>query len=563
MIHVNVRERDAAAHATEPITSGSVGLAVSFRFSEDWDGMAKAAIFKGSGTAVDVELLTADSCEVPHEVLASAGGHLKIGVYGTVDQGQRVTPTVWADAGQIFEGAEPSEIEPTPATETLVQQVLEAAETAVEAAESAEAIAQGIREDADSGAFDGEDGASAYEIAVEHGYTGTEAQWLQSLQGEDGASAYELAVEHGYTGTEEQWLESLHGQDATVDATLSQAGEAADASETGKVKHTADYALTFAETLNSGAGIPVDGVWERGGIGTYGNEENTRTYRARTKNKLSYPVDITLKAASGFRLCVAFYSQNGTFIDVTDGKTSYSVTAGTIFRLVSKKATEDTSVPADLDVFGAAITIQNNIGSGGGSVTVDDEISGSSENPVQNKVIKTALDGKLGTSGDGSNVTVAFTAAAQRTAIATGEKLSVLFGKILKWLSDLGTAAFRAATGSITQNSTDLVESGAVYTALAAKGTYSKPANGIPATDLESAVQTSLGKADTALQSYTETDPTVPSWAKQSSKPSYTASEVGAVAVAQGVAHAGEFVVVGSDGDITTVTMSVWQGGSY
>ena len=37
----------------------------------------------------------------------------------------------------------------------------------------------------------------------------------------------------------------------------------------------------------------------------------------------------------------------------------------------------------------------------------------------------------------------------------------------------------------------------------------------------------SLG--ETALQSFTETDPTVPSWAKQSTKPSYTASEVGAL----------------------------------
>lgn len=61
------------------------------------------------------------------------------------------------------------------------------------------------------------------------------------------------------------------------------------------------------------------------------------------------------------------------------------------------------------------------------------------------------------------------------------------------------------------------------------KGTYSKPSEGIPKTDLESSVQTSLGKADTALQSYTETDPTVPSWAKQSTKPTYTASEVGAL----------------------------------
>lgn len=60
-------------------------------------------------------------------------------------------------------------------------------------------------------------------------------------------------------------------------------------------------------------------------------------------------------------------------------------------------------------------------------------------------------------------------------------------------------------------------------------GTYSKPSGGIPKTDLASAVQTSLGKADTALQSYTETDPTVPSWAKASSKPTYTASEVGAL----------------------------------
>lgn len=35
-------------------------------------------------------------------------------------------------------------------------------------------------------------------------------------------------------------------------------------------------------------------------------------------------------------------------------------------------------------------------------------------------------------------------------------------------------------------------------------GTYSKPSAGIPKSDLASAVQTSLGKADTALQSYTE-----------------------------------------------------------
>ena len=61
------------------------------------------------------------------------------------------------------------------------------------------------------GGSKGKDGKSAYEIAVEHGYQGTEEQWLDSLKGADGKSAYEIAVENGYSGTEEQWLASLKG----------------------------------------------------------------------------------------------------------------------------------------------------------------------------------------------------------------------------------------------------------------------------------------------------------------------------------------------------------------
>lgn len=59
--------------------------------------------------------------------------------------------------------------------------------------------------------------------------------------------------------------------------------------------------------------------------------------------------------------------------------------------------------------------------------------------------------------------------------------------------------------------------------ALAFKSTVAK-------SDLAQSVQTSLGKADSALQSFTESDPTVPSWAKAASKPSYTYEEVGAAA---------------------------------
>lgn len=55
-------------------------------------------------------------------------------------------------------------------------------------------------------------------------------------------------------------------------------------------------------------------------------------------------------------------------------------------------------------------------------------------------------------------------------------------------------------------------------------GTYSKPSSGIPKSDLASGVQDSLDLADTAVQ--TETDPTVPSWAKAAQKPSYSYSEI-------------------------------------
>lgn len=57
-------------------------------------------------------------------------------------------------------------------------------------------------------------------------------------------------------------------------------------------------------------------------------------------------------------------------------------------------------------------------------------------------------------------------------------------------------------------------------------GAYAKPSTGIPKADLAQAVKDSLDKADSALQSYTETDPTVPDWAKDASKPTYNYSEI-------------------------------------
>ncbi|KAB0620153.1 hypothetical protein F7P75_15360, partial [Acinetobacter gandensis] len=40
---------------------------------------------------------------------------------------------------------------------------------------------------------DGVDGKSAYELAVENGYTGSLENWLTALKGDTGSSAYESA----------------------------------------------------------------------------------------------------------------------------------------------------------------------------------------------------------------------------------------------------------------------------------------------------------------------------------------------------------------------------------
>lgn len=100
--------------------------------------------------------------------------------------------------------------------------------------------------------------------------------------------------------------------------------------------------------------------------------------------------------------------------------------------------------------------------------------------------------------GDASKVIANFTVPNQRVAIASGENLETIAGKILKYMNDFGTCAFKSM---------------------------------ILKEDLAPSVKTSLEKADSALQSFTESDPTVPAWAKAASKPTYTAAEVGALSL--------------------------------
>lgn len=48
-------------------------------------------------------------------------------------------------------------------------------------------------------------GQSAYEIAKENSFEGTEQEWLDSLKGKQGKTAYQYAQDGGFTGTEEEF----------------------------------------------------------------------------------------------------------------------------------------------------------------------------------------------------------------------------------------------------------------------------------------------------------------------------------------------------------------------
>lgn len=113
---------------------------------------------------------------------------------------------------------------------------------------------------------------------------------------------------------------------------------------------------------------------------------------------------------------------------------------------------------------------------------------------------------RLGTNGNGSSVTAAFTQASTRSNLVTGETLAVLFGKIKKWFADLGTLAFKSSVAK---------------------------------SDLASAVQTSLDKADTALQE-TEYDPS------------------GKVKAAGGIP-----AYVKASYSITTLSAALWSNNTY
>lgn len=192
-----------------------------FTFDVDWKKFHKVVQFSQCDEVYSIVLgIDGTSCYLPSELHVGA---VKMSVFGydaASDTTVRATtvPVTLNIRASGFDGDNDILIPPTPDLYTqLLQKIAE--------------IQAGIN---------GKDGLSAYEIAVENGFIGTVSEWLESLKGadglpgkdgingtngvdgkdgkagrdgvdgkngidgENGLSAYEIAVENGFTGSEEE-----------------------------------------------------------------------------------------------------------------------------------------------------------------------------------------------------------------------------------------------------------------------------------------------------------------------------------------------------------------------
>ena len=69
-----------------------------------WSNLTKKAVFRAGSDVKEVLLDDSHICEIPWELLQTAGAKLEIGVFGT--NGEKSLPTVWVSAGTIKQGVD-------------------------------------------------------------------------------------------------------------------------------------------------------------------------------------------------------------------------------------------------------------------------------------------------------------------------------------------------------------------------------------------------------------------------------------------------------------------------
>ncbi len=193
-----------------------------FAFDDEWKGHIKTARFINGGKVAE-QILTDDKCIIPVEILKK--GYMKVGVYTdtmtstscdvyirdsikeTAGITTKPTPDVYAQIIRMIEEIEVAGVTDERIEKVVLEYLEENPVSGVDEAEVQRIVAEYV--EVHKGELKGEKGDKG-DPGVD-GKNGVDG--VDGANGVDGKSAYDIAVDNGFEGTEKEWLESLKGAD--------------------------------------------------------------------------------------------------------------------------------------------------------------------------------------------------------------------------------------------------------------------------------------------------------------------------------------------------------------
>ena len=409
--HLNVRTR-------ELLTAGSQNVnTVEFRFNVAWDGLAKTATFKTSKKTISV-LLNTNIIVIPWEVLADAGEILAVGVFGVSGE-TLVLPTVWGILGKVMDAAHlgDEEKEPTPDVYQKILDELNALERPTwDSVQNKpfSTLGSGLVVD-ENGVLSAEGGGGGSANAVQYvAQTLTDEQKTQARNNVDADKKRIVVEARRSSGGSTMVYYNVDDQNTAIDKFIA---EYKAGTEILLRLYNRDYPLTNIDEdgIVYFSGYIYDAANKSVGVIVYKMEKNKAVVEESSlygikaislDNQLKYKGYAADAKAVGDALGTKLDKNQGTAnagkilgigedgIVVPQNKPTYTLPQATADALGGIKADAATAEDTQVVRIGTDGKLRTKP-TGGSSITVDSALSSTSTNPVQNKVVTTALAEKI------------------------------------------------------------------------------------------------------------------------------------------------------------------------
>ena len=561
MIRIHCNKADAILRETETLTDGMLSYpSVQFTFSDEWNGMGKLASCRVNNTFIDNIVLTDNSFVIPPECFAEHGYVLSIGVHGS--DGVKAINTVWCSVGMIEDGVDYDDAsnheEPTPSD---VDQMLGYAGQCAEYLE--ETVKNIIRtvetDDSLANAFgtaevDFTDSGEGTNRTIKFTFKNLKGNGLDVFAiDDDGTIRFELSdgtsVEYEDLKDALIALAELISDVENAEATRTSQEASRVSAETGRVnaenarviaeedREDAEDARAEAETARDTA----EGERETAETGRVSAESaRVSAESARVTAENSRVSAETARASAESARASAETTRAGNETSRVSAETARSSAESARATAESARATAESGrvtaeaarVSAEEERAEEFATWEATIAAKADQADLDAEVTRATaaetqqSQQIDGKISEPAADGTAGqvlaTDGAGTRywktVSGGGGGTSDYTDLTNKPKINNVELSGNKTASALGFADV-ATSGSyndltdkptiptvptslsqLSEDSTHRTVTDTEKSTWNGKGTYSKPSGGIPKTDLATAVQSSLGKADSALQ---------------------------------------------------------------